>query len=270
MRDALARGVRKVHDRLSMRNVVLLFAAVTAAAQTPAFDVVSVKHVGDQQSNSVQVGPGSFRTSMRPFKYTPGTVSCRTTLMSMLTEAYQVKQFQIQGPGWLDQEVYELNANMPEGTSKEAARLMLQKMLADRFGMSMKRDQKEFPVMLLKEIPGTNRLEEVVPTPPSFGYSMGMDHLEAKPGMPLSALANHLSQSAGRPVLDETGRKGMYKIKLQWNAEPPSAAPGAVIRLGTDSGILSALSQVGLRLEPAKRMMDWLIIENVGKEPTEN
>jgi uncharacterized protein (TIGR03435 family) len=88
--------------------------------------------------------------------------------------------------------------------------------------------------------------------------------------MPLSALASHLSQSAGRPVLDETGRKGMYKIKLQWNAEPPTAAPGAVVRVGTDVGILGALSQAGLKLEPAKRMMDWLIIEKVEKEPTEN
>jgi len=246
-----------------------LLTAGLAAAQTPAFEVVSVKHVGDQQSNAVQTGPGSFRSNMRPFKYTPGTVSCRTTMMSILTEAYQVKDFQIQGPDWIKQEVYELNANMPEGTSKETARLMLQKMLADRFALGLKRDQKEFPVMLLKEIPGTTKLEEVVPAPAQYGYSAGMDHLEANPGMPLSALASNLSRAAGRPVLDETGRKGMFKIKLQWNAEPPRPE-GGVIHVGADTGILSALGQVGLKLEPAKRMMDWLVIEKVEKEPTEN
>ena len=125
--------------------------------------------------------------------------------------------------------------------------------------------------MLLKEIPGVNKLEEVVPTPVSFGYSMGMDHMEANPGMPLSALANNLSQSAGRPVLDETGRKGMYKIKLYWSADPPpTAESGATVRVGAGMGILSALGQAGLKLEPAKRMMDWLVIEKVEKEPTEN
>jgi uncharacterized protein (TIGR03435 family) len=190
--------------------------------------------------------------------------------MSILTEAFQVKEFQIQGPDWIKQEVYELNANMPEGTSKETARLMLQKMMADRFGMSLKRDQKEFPVMLLKEIPGTTKLQEVAPAPKQFGYSMGMDHLEADPAMPLTALANHLSMAAGRPVLDETGRTGMYKVKLQWNADAPRPEPGSVVRMGTDTGILSALGQIGLRLEPARRMMDWLLIEKLEKEPTEN
>src|SRR5215472_13997160 len=105
---AIAPGPQQVHHRKSMPDIspwrtlqraastlvsmcwsprpsqLLLFLAISAAAQTPAFDVVSVKHVGDQQSNAVQTGPGSFRSNMRPFKYTPATVSCRTTMMSIL------------------------------------------------------------------------------------------------------------------------------------------------------------------------------------------
>jgi len=255
--------------RLSLCGITLAACSFAQQAPAPAFEVASFKHVGDQQSNSIQVGPGSFRSNVRPFQYTPGTVSCRQPLISILTEAFQVKSFQIQGPDWLGQEVYELKANMPEATEKEAARLMIQKMLADRIGLQVRREQKEFPVFLLVAIPGTNKLEEVADAPKQYGFRMGMDSLEATPAMPLSALAGNLTRAAGRPVLDETGKKGYYKVKLQWNAEAPRAE-GGVVHLGADSGIISALPQIGLKLEPAKRMMDHLIIEKVSKEPTEN
>jgi uncharacterized protein (TIGR03435 family) len=253
----------------NISGMLLIGLAIAFGQDKPAFDVVSMKHVGDQQSNSVQTGPGSFRSNTRGFRYTPGTVSCRLPLMSILTEAYQVKSFQVQGPDWLDQEIYEINANMTEGTSKETAQLMLQSMLASRMGLQLKKEQKEFAVFLLVVIPGTTKLEEVTPAPPSFGYSVGMDHMEANPGMPLSALTSNLTRAAGRPVLDETGRKGFYKVKLQWNAEPPRSE-GGVIHMGSDSGIVAALPQIGLKLEPAKRILDNLIIEKVSKEPTEN
>jgi uncharacterized protein (TIGR03435 family) len=142
-------------------------------------------------------------------------------------------------------------------------------MLADRIGLKLQKEQKEFPVLLMVTIPGGKKLEELVPTPKQFGYSMSRDSLEADPGMPLSALTSNLSQAAGRPVLDETGLKGYYKVKLQWNADPPSTE-GAVVRLGTGTGMIAALSQIGLKLEPAKRMLDNLVIEKVNKEPTEN
>ena len=38
--------------------------------------------------------------------------------MTILTEAFDVKTWQIQGPDWLGAEVYEVAANMPEGTPR--------------------------------------------------------------------------------------------------------------------------------------------------------
>jgi uncharacterized protein (TIGR03435 family) len=254
-----------------MRSALLFLVCVPSAIgqERAVFDVVSLKHVGDQRSNSVQTGPGAFLSNIRGFKYSPGAVSCRLPLMSILSEAYQVRPFQIQGPEWLDQEVYEIDARMPDGTSKETARLMVRSALADRMGLKLRRERKEFALFVLAVIPGTKKLEEVLPTPPTFGYSTRMDTLEADPGMPTSSLAGILSRAAGRPVLDETGLKGFYKVKLHWNADPPTEGV-AVTHLGADAGIISALPQIGLKLEPAKRMMDWLVIETVAKEPTEN
>jgi uncharacterized protein (TIGR03435 family) len=208
---------------------------------------------------------------MQPFRYTGGSVSCKTTLMSILTETYQVKSFQVQGPGWLDQEVYEIGARMPDGTSRETARLMLQTMLGDRLGLKLRREQKEFAVFALVTITGSTKLEEVTPTPTTFSYRMGTDSMEADPGMPMIALANTLSRAAGRPVLDETGLRGYYKVKLQWNAEPVQPErTGGVIHIGTDSAMISALPQIGLKLEFVRRLLDNLVVEKVSKEPTEN
>lgn len=206
---------------------------------------------------------------MQPFRFTPGSVSCKLPLQAIVLEAYQVKAFQLQGPDWLNQEVYQFEARMPDGTSREVARQMLQTMMAQRLGLKVRREPKEFPVYVLVVVPGSNKLEEIVPTPQGFSVRFGTGMLEGIPGMPLSSLAGSLQQAAGRPVLDETGKKGYYKIKLQWSSDPPSAESG-VIRMGADPGIVSAISQLGLKLESAKRTFDNIIVEKVSKEPTEN
>jgi uncharacterized protein (TIGR03435 family) len=251
------------------RLVLILFVAAALAQERPAFEVVSLKHLGDVESNMIRSG-NSAHSDYRPFRFTGGSVSAKQPLMRILTEAYQVKEFQIHGPGWLDQEVYEVGARMPEGTPVATARQMLQTMLEDRMGLKLRREQKEYSVFALMPIPGSAKLEEVTPRPASFSYRVGMDYLEATPGMPISALLFNLSRAAGKPVLDETGLKGFYKVNLHWNAEPVRPAEGAVIHVGTDPALLSALSQIGLKVEPVKRTMDSLVIEKVSKEPTEN
>ena len=42
------------------------------------------------------------------------------------------------------------------------------------------------------------------------------------------------------------------------------------MRVGTDAGILTTISQIGLKLEPAKKRLDVLVIEYIEKEPTVN
>jgi len=257
---------------------LLCIVAVTAsllAAQNavpPAFDVLSVKHVGDAASISTSISTGEGTTTYsnrQPVRFVGGSMSCKTTLLGILRAAYELKDYQIQGPDWIDREVYEIGARMPDGTPLSTARRMLQSALADRMGLRVRLEKKEFPVLLLVAIPGTKKLEEVATDAQTFTYNMGMDSMEAIPGMSMRSLAEMLARPAGRPVLDETGLAGIYKVKLQWTEEPPRADAG-VIYLGADRGMISALPQIGLKLEPAKRMLDNLVVEKVSKEPTAN
>jgi uncharacterized protein (TIGR03435 family) len=161
--------------------------------------------------------------------------------------------YQIQAPEWVQTEVYEINAKMPDGTSRETAQLLLRSALEDRLGMKARLEEKEIAIFRLVVVPGTNKLQKA-DTDRMSSFRIG-GNVFGGPALPISILANSLTQAAGRPVIDETGKEGLYKLELQW--EPAPAADGAI-------------KDFGLKLEPAKRTMPFLTIEKISKEPTEN
>jgi uncharacterized protein (TIGR03435 family) len=236
-----------------------LVLALGAAAQEPAFEVASVKHSGNTLARTSRT---------RGFAYSGRRMNCNLPLTALVEYAYDVKDWQLQAPAWMGSETYELAATMPEGSGRDAARLMMRSMLAERFGLKVRRALKEFAVFGLVAIPGTSKLEKVVDPPPTFGHKVSPGGLEAEPGMPLRALAEILTRAAGKPVIDEAGLAGWYKIRLRWNADPPAA--GGVINANNDPGILSAIGQMGLKLEAKRRVFDVLTVESARKEPTES
>jgi uncharacterized protein (TIGR03435 family) len=250
--------------------IVPLAASLFSAqeAPRPAFDVLSVKHVGDAESLQTREGNTTY-SNQQQVRFAGGSMSCKTTLRAILRAAYALKDYQIQGPDWMDREVYQIDARMPDGTSRSTQLRMLQSALAHRLGLKVRLEKKEFPVFLLVTTPGAKKLEKIDTDNQTYSFRMGMDSMEAIPGMTMSGLAGMLADPAGRPVLDETGLDGIYKVKLQWTEEPPRADAG-VIQIGRSYGMISALPQLGLKLEPAKRMLDNLVVESVSKEPTEN
>jgi uncharacterized protein (TIGR03435 family) len=63
---------------------------------------------------------------------------------------------------------------------------------------------------------------------------------------------------AGRPVVDQTGLKGIYEIDLDYSIVP-----------GGDRELRDAVQDLGLRLEETKAPMDYLVIDSV-ERPSEN
>jgi uncharacterized protein (TIGR03435 family) len=111
-------------------------------------------------------------------------------------------------------------------------------------------------------------------------------------GQSLDGLAAQLSDRFDRPVIDQTGLKGKYDLRLRYD---PSSMPGGRsspmmikdgpgrspadsdptnrIAPGGDAppGIFNALQeQLGLKLEARKGIVDLLVIEHIEKTPTEN
>ena len=114
-----------------------------------AFDVASIK----------PARPEARGYSIRPF---PGRLSAENvTLKLLIAEAYHVYDFQVSGPKWIDSERYDLEAKIGGDAppSKAQLRAMLQKLLADRFGLSVRRESKEMPVYMLEEGKGGSKLQ---------------------------------------------------------------------------------------------------------------
>ena len=144
-----------------MRTVIFAFLAVSAFAQTGdglVFEVASVKP-------SPPVKPGE-RVFYGPARGGPGTPDpgqitwTYARFVDLLMTAYDVRNYQISGPGWLDNERYDVIARVPAGATKEQVRVMWQNLLAERFGLVLHHDPREFRVDELVIAKGGAKLKE--------------------------------------------------------------------------------------------------------------
>ncbi len=71
------------------------------------------------------------------------------SLKDLIALAYKLKAFQVSGPDWMASERFDINAKLPEGSSKEDAPAMLQALLKDRFALVAHMDRQEHPVLAL-------------------------------------------------------------------------------------------------------------------------
>ena len=79
--------------------------------------------------------------------------------------AYDVKPYQVSGPDWLDTERYDIAAKVPAGATKEQVNAMWQSLLAERFGVTLHHESKEFQVEELVIGRGGHKLKESAEDP---------------------------------------------------------------------------------------------------------
>jgi uncharacterized protein (TIGR03435 family) len=217
--------------------------------------------------------------------------------------AYDVKEYQVRGPDWLNTERYDIIAKVPAGTTDEQVKRMWQNLLAERFGVVLHHEPKEFQVEELVIAKGGHKLKETSvnaaallddPGPPKIDKSgdlagpgyvttftlKGEAHTEAK-GQPLSKLTAMLGNTLRRPVIDKTGLTGKYDFSIDFHFDPralglPPPGPGgpaAPADTATDPGpdlAAAVQQQPGLRLVAGKANLDVLVIDKAEKIPTAN
>ena len=81
----------------------------------------------------------------------------------------------------------------------------------------------------------------------------------------MSSLAQGFQARVDRPVIDKTGLKGYFDIRVPVDWDPTTLVPGGPPP-DTDPQILDAL---GLKLESGRAMVEVLVIDHLEK-PTEN
>jgi uncharacterized protein (TIGR03435 family) len=236
---------------------LILFTSGLALAQTaepPAFEVAAVKpnHSGrtDQHSDSDN-----------------GRITCvNMTLKRYISKAYAVREDQISGPDWLGTERFDLVAKAPGKVHEDALNQMLRTLLAERFKLTLHRENKEGRVYALTVAKGGFKLKPVASTGDSTtSTSRGSMTVQQAT---MERVANGLSRHVGFPVVDLTGLDGVFDFKLTWDPAADESTDDA-----RDSGpsIYTALQQqLGLKLESRKMPVEILVIDHAEKIPTEN
>lgn len=188
------------------------------------------------------------------------------SLWKCIGSAYGIgedKDYAITGPEWLKYERYDIIAKIPAEVLKDQAQLrprvelMLQTLLADRFQLRVHRESKVMPAFGLIAVRSGPDFEEVA-TPGPVQTGRGL--LRGK--MPMSHFADLLSQFLDRPVVDQTGLKGIYDLKLEWSPDDADNPTGPSI-------FTAVQEQMGLKLDAQKLPVVILVVDHV-ERPSEN
>jgi len=285
--------------------LALALIPLTAPAQaptppaTPQFEVASIKPaanngVSDHLAKiSREFGRSDRRPGVIPMA-DPGYLRLKNwALVDLIAAAYSVRATQVSGPDWLSEQVFDIEAKLPDGAPKEQVNAMLQSLLEDRFGLKAHRATQTgqgFALVVGKDGP---KLKPAQP-PPALAEGLTDEERKAQLQQKMQAnvdamrkrrqediasgqppeqfnseswgsitteeLAAQLVRFAGAPVVDQTGLTGQYSVTIRTSTN--ADVPGGTI--------FDAVEKLGLKLEPRKVTVESVVVDQVSKTPTAN
>jgi uncharacterized protein (TIGR03435 family) len=240
--------------------------AQTAVTPPMAFEVASVKP-------SHMTGEGSRRERVES---TPGSLIMANVRFGRAMQwAYSVQDYQINGPGWINDERFDIVAKAANAAPENQLRTMLQALLAERFKLAIHRQTKEmsaYVVLIAKE---GHKLKESTTEGPSSLKPSGKFGANAERA-DLDEMAALISQPLQAPVINMTGLKGRFDFSVDLTEYiTPELLGGKHEGGGPPPDLISiAISalqkQLGLKLESRKMPVEILVIDHAEKAPTEN
>jgi uncharacterized protein (TIGR03435 family) len=226
--------------------------AQTAVADSPRFDVASVKpHVDDGSTTAgIEENESAVRITNLP-------------LRAVIAIAYGVMESRVVGPGWLERRTFDIVAKPPTAYERQQLGTLLRNLLADRFTLRMHAEKREVQGYALRVERGGHKLRES--TGPRT-FLTGRPGLIAGNGRSVGEITPLLARMVAGSVVDETALKGAYDINLQWT---PSLAGPNTGTAEPEVSIFTALrEQLGLRLEPIKTVGDFVVVDRIEETPT--
>lgn len=256
--------------------VSIRIAAQTSPLQISRFEVASIR----------PIGPQSFSIDLRV--YPGGRLNATAmNLRGLIMYAYDVQKYQVLGgPSWVDTDRFDIEAKADSDLSQDevvstyagqkfprSVLLMLQNLLAERFGLTLHRESRSASVYRLivaqsngpRLTPTTHAAEE-----PELFRGRGRTTDDRRilcyvmwgQNVSMSMLAKRLSTFLENVVIDETRLTGNYDFSFEYAVDEtqPDSCPS----------IYTAIQeQIGLKLESAKGPVETLVIDAVHR-PTEN
>lgn len=247
--------------RIAFVAAVISVAPYVAFAQpAPRFEVASVRPSRPDEGGGATLDASHF-------------ICSGMNLRSLIFSVWRIPAWRLAGgPAWLDSDGWSISAtlppNMPSNRQElmHQADLMMQALLADRFKLAVHRETREQPVYDLVVAKGGSKLKSS--SAARFNVKTRAGRLEFQ-HVSMAIFAPYLFFPAGffqnavdRPVIDKTGLEGFYDLTLEWAPDHGADASGP--------SVFTALEeQAGLRLEPRKSPVEFVVIDHVEK-PGEN
>jgi uncharacterized protein (TIGR03435 family) len=178
---------------------------------------------------------------------------------------------QVEGPGWMRDRSWDIMAKSQSGGDESQLRLMLRRLLEERFGLKVHIEPKEMQVYAVTLAKGGFKMPESKDDGPPIFNNGGPTLLTAH-RVTMKDFAEKVSEPLERPVIDETGLKGKYEIKIDVAAYMQKA--GQTLGNGqvdVMAVLFNALQQqLGVKLESKKATVKILTVDHLEKQPTEN
>jgi uncharacterized protein (TIGR03435 family) len=274
-------------------------AAVPYAQERHEFEVASIRQVVDGLANNATVGVQINGAQVR---------IANLSLKDLVGLASEVRVNQVQGPDWINSLRFEIMGKLPDGADQKKVPQMLHALLVERFGMKSHREKKEFPVYAIEvarsgfKLTPTMTEDEAAAIEAAAveaaGSSAGMVMRYGPDSyfvlddkgidirrLPLSVAADLLTRFVDRPVVDMTGLKAGYDLKIPLTLEDRSTM---MIRAGSAAGLVlppqilamldnastssltNGLAQVGLAFQSRRTPLDVVVVDEMRRTPTEN
>jgi uncharacterized protein (TIGR03435 family) len=237
----------------------------------PGFEVVTIK-----PSNADNPG---YRIGVNP----SGTITTQnTTILYLVKFAYDLHPKQVIGaPAWIDADKFDITAkpDIPGSPSFQQIQSVLQKLLAERFGLAFHKEKRELSAYTITVAKGGEKIRKDADphdSGPSFGGPPSGFVVRSATIAEFTTFV--LLPLMDQPVVDQTGfGETRYSFILKFTPDPAMLPPGA----GPDSqppapdadappDIYAAMEQqLGLHIQKTKALVDVMVIDKVSK-PSEN
>jgi uncharacterized protein (TIGR03435 family) len=211
-----------------------------------------------QAGAAFQVSPataGSAARNIVRVSRTPGRIAFQATLVGdIVAFAYGFPVDRVERrPQWMYEDRYDVAVTTAAPTTLPEQKLMLQKLLEERFGLAVRRVSNPSPVYFLVRGSKVNLTETTEEDAVDISeFRIGPSGRYAARHVSMSDLAAWLYSQLGLPVLDKTGITGLFDIEI-----------GIPIRGGAEGTIRAVRNALGLDLELHDGTAESLIIDHV-------
>jgi uncharacterized protein (TIGR03435 family) len=240
--------------------VLLLLAApalqaADAPTRPPVFEAASIKTGASGSAWKIRTTPGTLIMENVP-------------LPASIRWAYQIRDYQLRAPAWLDDARYAIVARTSAPAAPAEMKALFQRLLTERFGFKAHfEEQMQQGYAMLVDKSGSKMRESASSAPPALRMN-GFTFVGQN--MTVNGLCDMISRQIVRaPVLDATDLQGKYDFSVNLLAYAGEAAIS--LPVGDMVGMLNKVLQkkLGLRLQARKVPVQVLVVDRAEKAPIE-